>query len=313
MADASHRRLGRHRRDPPPVDAGGRQDPPGPLAVAQPLVERAALRVDPGTPDVADPLRRRDGGARARPPRRPAHGAHHGGPARNRGAPPPLGGRLPRRGPGDDGRSRHAGHHQPHAVGDPGRDPLRRRHRPPRVRRRPRPCAVAGAAPGRAGDDLLPGRLQGQGQPRALLLGQLRPGHDPLLGPDRPAASRRHPELPRRRGPRGVLARGHERRVLAGQPRVARPHLLQLRLPHPGGFSAASVEPDEAFWLDALGEFALPYSALLDADDPDATLLSFFASTHGAAAELAGWDRAELECTHPEGPTWWHDRPHADR
>lgn len=80
--------------------------------------------------------------------------------------------------------------------------------------------------------------------------------------------------------------------------------------PTPGGFSDASVEPSEAFWLDDLGEFVLPYSALVAADDPDQRLLTFFESTHAAAAQLADWDRMTLECAHPEGPDWWQNRPH---
>ena len=80
--------------------------------------------------------------------------------------------------------------------------------------------------------------------------------------------------------------------------------------PTPDGYAAAQVEPPEAFWIDDLGEFALPYAAVAAAADPDATLLTFFDSTHAAAAELARWDRDALECDRPEGPDWWHDRPH---
>jgi hypothetical protein len=80
--------------------------------------------------------------------------------------------------------------------------------------------------------------------------------------------------------------------------------------PTPDGFSEAAVEPADAVWLDDLGEFALPYQAVAAADDPDAVLASFFDSTHAAAADLADWDRAGLECAHPEGPEWWRDRPH---
>jgi hypothetical protein len=32
------------------------------------------------------------------------------------------------------------------------------------------------------------------------------------------------------------------------------------------------------------------------AADPDAALLAFLQSTYAAAADLAGWDRAALEC-----------------
>jgi hypothetical protein len=80
--------------------------------------------------------------------------------------------------------------------------------------------------------------------------------------------------------------------------------------PTPDGFSSAAVQPEQAFWLDDLGEFALPYATAVAADDPDAVLASFFESTHAAAAELARWDRTTLECDHPEGPQWWRTRPH---
>ncbi len=65
--------------------------------------------------------------------------------------------------------------------------------------------------------------------------------------------------------------------------------------PTPEGFSACSVQPDAAFWLDALGEFALPYEAVRSADDPDAALMAFLESTYAGAADLLGWDRAALE------------------
>lgn len=81
--------------------------------------------------------------------------------------------------------------------------------------------------------------------------------------------------------------------------------------PTPDGFAGAAVEPDEAFWLESLGEFVLPYDAVASADDPDALLLSFFESTHAAAADLAAWPRDELELTDPMGPDWWATRPSA--
>jgi hypothetical protein len=78
--------------------------------------------------------------------------------------------------------------------------------------------------------------------------------------------------------------------------------------PSPEGYAEASVEPAAAQWLEALGEFVLPYEAVRTAADPDATLLAFFESTHAAAAELAGWDREALECRAPMGPEWWRQR-----
>jgi hypothetical protein len=65
--------------------------------------------------------------------------------------------------------------------------------------------------------------------------------------------------------------------------------------PEPDGFSAASVQPDTAVYNKELGEFILPYEAVRTAADPDATLLAFVQSTYAAGADLAGWDRANLE------------------
>lgn len=65
--------------------------------------------------------------------------------------------------------------------------------------------------------------------------------------------------------------------------------------PTPVGYAEAHVEPQDAFFNPALGEFVLPYEAVRTAHDPDATLLAFAQSTYEAAANLAGWDRAALE------------------
>ena len=79
--------------------------------------------------------------------------------------------------------------------------------------------------------------------------------------------------------------------------------------PTPDGFPAAEVHPSEAMWLDELGEFVLPYDVVAAAEQPDELLMSFFESTHAAAADLAGWERGDLECAHPQGPDWWAQRP----
>ncbi len=90
------------------------------------------------------------------------------------------------------------------------------------------------------------------------------------------------------------------------------PIFYSYAYPTPEGFSASTAEPAEAFWLEELGEFAITYTDVIASDDPDAALLAFFESTHAAAATLAEWNRADLECDHPDGPTWWHERPHRD-
>ena len=64
--------------------------------------------------------------------------------------------------------------------------------------------------------------------------------------------------------------------------------------PAPEGFAAAPVRPEAAFFHQALGEFILPYDAVREADAPEAMLLDFLQTTYEAAANAAGWDRAEL-------------------
>jgi hypothetical protein len=65
--------------------------------------------------------------------------------------------------------------------------------------------------------------------------------------------------------------------------------------PAPDGFKDSSVSPKGAFFSEALGEFLLPYDEGRNAQDPEASLLSFLQSTYEAAADAAHWDRAGLE------------------
>jgi len=54
--------------------------------------------------------------------------------------------------------------------------------------------------------------------------------------------------------------------------------------------------PVGAEWLDALGEWVLPWDAVRAAPDPEVAVMMFLQATYAAAADLAGWDRADLEC-----------------
>ena len=74
------------------------------------------------------------------------------------------------------------------------------------------------------------------------------------------------------------------------------PAFYSYAYPAPEGFAAAKVRPAEAFFSKELGEFLLPYDAVRAARDPDAALMDFLQSTYAAAADLAQWDRAALEC-----------------
>jgi len=74
------------------------------------------------------------------------------------------------------------------------------------------------------------------------------------------------------------------------------PAYYSYAYPAPPGFGEARVKPEAAFWSKDLGEFILPYDAVRTAREPEQALMDFLQSTYAAAADLAKWDRAALEC-----------------
>jgi hypothetical protein len=74
------------------------------------------------------------------------------------------------------------------------------------------------------------------------------------------------------------------------------PFFYSYAWPPPDGFAAARVEPRQARFEEAFGEFVLDYEVVRAAPDPDALLLEFLESTYAAAADLAKWERSALEC-----------------
>jgi hypothetical protein len=75
---------------------------------------------------------------------------------------------------------------------------------------------------------------------------------------------------------------------------IAYPAFYSYAYPEPAGFADAAVE-GTAFYSRDLREFILPYDDVRRAASPDATLLGFLQTTYEAAANLACWDRGELE------------------
>ena len=76
---------------------------------------------------------------------------------------------------------------------------------------------------------------------------------------------------------------------------IEEPAFYCYAFPEPEGFSAAPVRPGAALYSQDLGQFILPYEVVRTSTSPDATLLEFLQTTYEAAANAAGWDRAELE------------------
>ena len=65
--------------------------------------------------------------------------------------------------------------------------------------------------------------------------------------------------------------------------------------PEPQGFRNVPVLPSAAFYSTDLSEFILPYDAVRSAASPEDALTAFLESTYSGAADLASWDRAQLE------------------
>ena len=65
--------------------------------------------------------------------------------------------------------------------------------------------------------------------------------------------------------------------------------------PEPAGFAEQKVKPAAAFYHPQMKEFLLMYDDVRQADSPREALLDFLQSTYEAGANLAHWDRKELE------------------
>jgi hypothetical protein len=80
-----------------------------------------------------------------------------------------------------------------------------------------------------------------------------------------------------------------------GSDAFPKPAFYAYGYPAPQGYAEADI-PEPAYFDSNLGEWLLDYDAVRTARDPRATLLAFLQFTYDAAADLGGWDRAQLEC-----------------
>jgi hypothetical protein len=76
---------------------------------------------------------------------------------------------------------------------------------------------------------------------------------------------------------------------------VKGPAFYVYAAPEPPGFAEQPVEPEAAFYHPTLHEFLLMYDDVRKAASPREALLSFLQTTYEAGANLARWDRKELE------------------
>jgi hypothetical protein len=136
-------------------------------------------------------------------------------------------------------------------------------------------------------------RFTGKASPVHLFWGALDLAVTRFSG--RPAPP--HPGRPPHCGPHVMLeAYSHEVSSAGYWPGGAAQGLFySYAYPEPDGYPEFPVRPEDAFYHRELGEFVLPYEAVLAGDNPGELLLQFLQSTYEAAAIRGSWDRAALE------------------
>jgi len=80
-----------------------------------------------------------------------------------------------------------------------------------------------------------------------------------------------------------------------GNEMIPEPVFYTYAAPEPVDFKHAAVRPAAASYNSTFSEFLLPYEAVRTSATPSEDLKAFLESTYNAAADLAGWNRAELE------------------
>ena len=73
------------------------------------------------------------------------------------------------------------------------------------------------------------------------------------------------------------------------------PAFYAYTTPEPEGFKEAKVKPDAVFYSKEMSEFLLKYEDVRTSENPDQTILDFLQTTYEAGANLAEWNRANLE------------------
>jgi hypothetical protein len=73
-------------------------------------------------------------------------------------------------------------------------------------------------------------------------------------------------------------------------------------VPRPDGCEVAPMEPGHAGWVEAMGEWIMPYEAVRTCDDPRGAVLDFLRSVYRVAVESGGWDAAAFTYTAPPAP-----------
>jgi hypothetical protein len=110
-------------------------------------------------------------------------------------------------------------------------------------------------------------------------------------------SGRRAPERP---GADAMTRESYSHEVIShgfwpGSGVVSAPAFYAYAAPEPAGFKSAAVDPATAFYSSDFSEFILPYETVRTAKSPETELTAFLKTTYTKAADLARWDRDDLE------------------
>ncbi|MGA9814646.1 MAG: DUF5996 family protein [Terriglobales bacterium] len=105
---------------------------------------------------------------------------------------------------------------------------------------------------------------------------------------------------PERKGADPITREAYSHEVISagfwpGGGEITGPAFYTYAAPEPAGYGQSPVRPAQAFYHSGMKEFFLMYDDVRTAPSPRSALLEFLQSTYEAAANLAKWDRAELE------------------
>jgi hypothetical protein len=107
---------------------------------------------------------------------------------------------------------------------------------------------------------------------------------------------------PERAGADSITREAYSHEVVSagfwpGGGEIKGPAFYAYAAPEPAGYGQSLVRPGKAFYHSGMKEFFLMYDDVRLAPSPRSALLEFLQSTYDAAADLAKWNRAELERT----------------
>jgi len=88
----------------------------------------------------------------------------------------------------------------------------------------------------------------------------------------------------------------------AGDDNAPQPAFYAYLVPRPAGCETAAIEPHYAGWVEAMGEWLMPYEEVRACPDPRQAILDFLGCVYRVATSMGGWDAAAHQYAQPPAP-----------